>query len=248
MSRGGVEGVGYPQFAQFAPPLTPPPLTTHPQVFQWVSGNDAPIIWLEYLDAFFGPMQGFLNAAVYSMNRKLRQRYWSCLCGDRDLEGGGNGKVDFVGGGNERTLSTLPGDRLVDAGDGVGAGTGSGRLASPASSLSSAASPLGSGGAISVDKAGAFERMRALLSGLPTLRRTLSEGKLSAWNKGSAPLLGGGFDQCEFETRCNETGWDTTKRSTPGRRTRPPPQHLTPPPHPTTEKLQTEALAQQERR
>ena len=146
-------------------------------------------------------MQGFLNAVVYSMNRKLRQRYWSCLCGDVDLEGGGNGKaVAFLESGNERSLSSLPGDRLL------GDGGGSSMLSSPTSSLSSTSSPLGKGGPVSVEEAGAFERMRALLSGLPTLRRTLSEGKLAAWSTGAAgssPLLGEQKlpHQCEYLTK-----------------------------------------------
>lgn len=35
------------------------------------------------MDSLFGPGQGFLNALVYGLNQKLRDRYVDWLCPDR---------------------------------------------------------------------------------------------------------------------------------------------------------------------
>lgn len=70
----------------------------------WQSFDGEPLYFLSCADALCGPLQGFCNALVYGMNRRLRVRYWRMCC-----SGGGGAAGEPLSGAAGEADHLVPG-------------------------------------------------------------------------------------------------------------------------------------------
>jgi len=72
------------------------------RIYQAFNKNHKYDYFLLCMDSAFGPLQGFLNALVYGLNQKLRDRYVEWLCPDTTCCCGGNSEYTQIHSSDEK--------------------------------------------------------------------------------------------------------------------------------------------------